>query len=488
MPKDTPKKYCSFVKFLEINYPDVLELFSNACALPLLRPKFGAGITLIMPDAEKISSLRTLQYGPNPEEVIPELKALVVGDYLPTPTAWMSKKDDIPNMLNQKIGVDSADAKSVKLTCGAVLTPNKLFAPYANRSEMAIWDSKGGHIPLNGPPAEHKYTRKARPASDKPPRSPKSKGATGGSGDQGYNTRKSYIESLEARMLRKINEGHTSLCEDAVRATTSLGLWLYGQRRAVFDAVKSYFSYCPITTLYVLLQPHCDCSHPLITDSDVESWLRETGGRCACPDDQVVHIYIQLVDVAGKATTDAEIDRRRALQENLLTNKQYKPVLAKAALESYNGNIARACIDEMRFMLDLILRDLADAGSISERKAIFNRFLIHVQHFYANPAGATAKNLICMNQELQNITDTPSWFFCTFAFVRSDAFHYIVLGSKKVQDPRLGPIEYNAQTASCSEPFNLSGMQYKNLAAMKLQGTPQIDNADTIQTLGREAA
>jgi len=161
MPK--LKKFCKITRYIEQIDGELSQMISDLCLDRLFIPRGVNGITFLYPkDPAYRKEILSSAYSDNPEKAIQMLESLIVLDYLPRPGDFVLKKDDIPNSLRQRIEVTSADASSVKLTCGAVLKPDSGFAPISTRENMAVYNLTGNQVPLNGPKASMKYASKRR--------------------------------------------------------------------------------------------------------------------------------------------------------------------------------------------------------------------------------------------------------------------------------------------------------------------------------------
>lgn len=161
MPK--LKKFCKIIRYIEQIDGELSQMISDLCLERLFIPQRVNGITFLYPKEDSYrKEILSYAYSDNPEKAIQMMESLIVLDYLPRPGDFVLKKDDIPNSLRQRIEVTSADAYSVKLTCGAVLKPDPKFAPIKTRENMAVYHLTGKQIPLNGPKASMKYASKRR--------------------------------------------------------------------------------------------------------------------------------------------------------------------------------------------------------------------------------------------------------------------------------------------------------------------------------------
>jgi hypothetical protein len=159
MPK--LKKFCKITRYIEQIDGELAQMITDLCLDRLFIPRGVNGITFLYPKEPSYrKEIISSAYSDSPEKAIQMLESLIVLDYLPRPGDFVLKKDDIPNSLRQRIEVTSADASSVKLSCGSVLKPDPGFSAINTRENMAVYHLTGKQVPLNGPKASMKYASK----------------------------------------------------------------------------------------------------------------------------------------------------------------------------------------------------------------------------------------------------------------------------------------------------------------------------------------
>jgi hypothetical protein len=158
MPSKKVKKFCRVTKFLEQTDKDLYQALDDLCLFGLFRTR-GRGVTFLYPtDKSYRKKIIDHAYSNTPEKAVDMIKALVLLDYLPSPTDFKNKKDDIPNALHKKLEVDSADAKEVKLKSGHKLEVDKSFAPLRSGEPVAVYKISGkDELPLTGAASTMKY-------------------------------------------------------------------------------------------------------------------------------------------------------------------------------------------------------------------------------------------------------------------------------------------------------------------------------------------
>lgn len=150
--KNSVKKYCSLLKYLEYNDKELYAAFSDLCLGHLLRPqRDSSGVTLIIPKEKAYRQKIINGLGStSPEVAVAMLKSLVLRDYYPTPASFGTT---VVNLLGQKVSIDETSDGSVKLDKTLTLTQDKKFIPL-NRDNMAVYLLTGkGEISTSNPMA-----------------------------------------------------------------------------------------------------------------------------------------------------------------------------------------------------------------------------------------------------------------------------------------------------------------------------------------------
>lgn len=147
----TLKKFCKLSKYIEQVDRGLFEVFDDLCIVHLLKPQRGAaGITMLLPKEKAYrQKIINAAYSGKPELAVDMIKALILQDYYPTLASF---KDKAVNLLNQKLVIDSATDKAIKLKGGLEIVPDKKFVPMGYRENMTVYSLTGkGEIPLNSP-------------------------------------------------------------------------------------------------------------------------------------------------------------------------------------------------------------------------------------------------------------------------------------------------------------------------------------------------
>lgn len=142
MSKSLPK-FCSVAKYLEYKEPKLYETLEDLCMTGFTRPKkIYNGVTVIVPSAADIKKLADMRYS-QIDEVQEILGAHIINDYLPSPSIWWQKKEDIPNANRKKVEVEKVTSDKVVLPGGVELEIDKHYKQLGNRNIAVYRVTKG---------------------------------------------------------------------------------------------------------------------------------------------------------------------------------------------------------------------------------------------------------------------------------------------------------------------------------------------------------
>jgi len=281
MPKKT-QKYCSIHRFLEDNDKELHEVFERLCIGTLLRPKGKAnGVTFLYPkDADYRKEIISAAYGANPEKALQMLRAITLLDYLPQTSDFVTRKDDLPNALLQRVGVTSADSKTVKLSSGLELTKDSKFVPMDGR-KLCVYkmSGKGKRIPLDGKPTEWTHSER----NQKPKK-------TGGVQQIQRGTIKDLLRADITDAATKPQENPF-----AERCMSYLRYACLDKGNAPSEALAKCLKPIPEMTYLALL------AHWEVNYQEFHGWLAKTKGMYAC--DKAQHkdnVHLEYLSVYDK--------------------------------------------------------------------------------------------------------------------------------------------------------------------------------------------
>jgi hypothetical protein len=159
------RAFCNILDYLDEAEPEVAQLFRLTCmsgALSNLKGK--PGLTLLLPtDADVRKKIAKLANSDNPTEAMTAnniLSAHVLKDVFKSPSDFANKRDDIPNLLNQHVEIDSVNGDEVKFKSGAVAKLDKRFIDSSRGSRLSVWALKGEIEVTSDKPAKLKYMKR----------------------------------------------------------------------------------------------------------------------------------------------------------------------------------------------------------------------------------------------------------------------------------------------------------------------------------------
>lgn len=246
------QKYGRIIKYIEDCHSDLYEMIDNLGIFNSFTPRKGGGVTFILPNSECLAKLNEETYGDNPDNAINILKSMILLVTLKDTSDWDKMRDDIPNLLDQKLKVKKISANGVMLENGATLKLDSNFQTMESRQNMAVWQLVQGEIPLNGPPTEFKYVKALRKTK---------------------NVKRE--DSNEDRIAYARNIEHASEREGQVvylREMASLLHHLKNHRRDLFDVCQSMLDVSPRISFYILLEPYYKGEDPLLPKSVLDKW------------------------------------------------------------------------------------------------------------------------------------------------------------------------------------------------------------------------
>jgi hypothetical protein len=159
------RAFCNILDYLDEAEPEVAQLFRLTCmsgALSNLKNK--PGLTLLLPmDGDVRKKISKLANSDNPTEAMSAnniLSAHVLKDVFKSPSDFANKRDDVPNLLNQHVEIDSINGDEVKFKSGAVAKLDKRFIDSSRGSRLSVWTLKGEIPVTSDKPAKLKYMKK----------------------------------------------------------------------------------------------------------------------------------------------------------------------------------------------------------------------------------------------------------------------------------------------------------------------------------------
>lgn len=457
------------------------------CMLSLLRPKFGNGVTLLIPSASEKKKITEIVFGDDPEQAIPMLQSIVLFNYLPTPATWQSVAHTdrgIMNAARHKLDISVDKAGDIEVA-GVKIIPNKSFITFADRKNIAVWNMSAGKLPLEG---------KVIPKSENV-RSHAPKSQYGGA-DQNVNAlRYQYAEKLSTKFNKILatKPGRISRCY--LKAVVSIVGWyksVYPEvcKKRILPLVGPN----PKSTFFKIVFPYSK-KHENMPDNEFEEFYAATQGKVP-KSINLEEAYVNILAWAAEDTTEAMLQARARQQEMLLRDFYQKAVLGAEAIKPYGSNVKKAYMDELSFMgciFDSLVIDMTIAGknkSITDqnnqaRIEADNNGMVYYKYIYGEEpvAGMDVKPMLsCINQAHNNETSDIAAFLCKgLAFVRTPFYMHIPVPFQFLErDDLLGSKDLIDNNQTVLKRINQEYQQYKMLSFLFNTSKPQIYN-DNIQ-------
>lgn len=253
--------------------PDFAEYLRGTCTEDALRPgRRSAGTTLLLPDKanpvrKELDKLATSDNPDDMRKAADIILAMIVRDYITTPSGWDRKDGDIPNSMypSRKIVTKKVDGMSVHLEGSggdAVIKKDAGFKDGSRKRNLAVWTLSGAGVSTSTPEA-------ARPVIAKKPGA-KKHGAYQPSDEETARLRFQIGVLVENAAAQDGMAGkHGTLLHYA------LGLVHYLKSTSA-DFYNDYFPLvsCSPADFYIFLEPHSPAGHSdfLVPTELIEQW------------------------------------------------------------------------------------------------------------------------------------------------------------------------------------------------------------------------
>lgn len=119
------------------------------------------GITFLHPGKVYIKKIANVM-DDSPLTAVSMLRSLILLDYLPEPSSFKAKKDDIPNALKYKLPIKDVDEKTVFLKDDFTLELSSKFTPIEGENYAVYKLSGKGYLPIKGEQSSMKYNKNPR--------------------------------------------------------------------------------------------------------------------------------------------------------------------------------------------------------------------------------------------------------------------------------------------------------------------------------------
>ncbi len=390
------KKNYSVSQWLKNYDRKLYDAVENASALGVLKASKESGLTFLYPEDASLKSkiISLLDY--NDPEGVKMLQSLIIVDNLPTPQAWMTKKDDIPSKLGIKVGVTSADRDSVKLSNGAVIKPLE-----PSKGNVSVWSYNGNTAPMQGGVATYDYVKKGA-------KKPK---VRGGMFNKGLNPF-GLAKTCEGKAIALISAGKYGKCNPYVDVLVSYLSWLYKNNETEYNKCLQSVSYCSEATFYNTFEPYKSGSG----SSQFSRWLDETQGITLVG--STADKYLYYVKEAANSKEAKEARGRLCSARKPLLEKRYPSMLRSSLVAAYGGNNKKAQKDEIQFMFLDRLNDVLSSSNAAEQYCDLC-FEVEIMQ-RSKTKYIVTDSLSAVNDHI----DSVAFYSSAVLFVLSDCFMY----------------------------------------------------------------
>lgn len=439
------QKYCSILNFLEDYDKEFFDIFRSLCIGGLLRPRGkAAGITLLYPKEKKYrEEIFSKARGPDPEEAIDMIKALVLQDYLPETSDFATRKADIPNGLAKRIKVQSASADKVQLDGGLTLSKEPKFKARKDRKLCVYVLSGKGKMSPGGEKTAWTYSEEAQTSKK-----------VGGVQEIRRGSIKDLVRADVTDASSKSNENPF--------AERCLSYYKYAclEKGSVSEALAKCLKPVPEMT-YLCLVVYWESHY-----QDFHAWLAKTKGmyRCSGESDrsnvnkEYLRVYDQVVDLyyKDKNYDRVQADRRRKrseLAESIGAISTIKKLRASGAKKLWCDELpVVTLIPMMRLMGYEKARNSQAVAAIMKE--------LHCSAVSTRPSSDADFDGTFSGRSFKG--DVPLYLSATLAFVRSNAYEYQPLKrSDLAADGPLDATFVDEDGSVADSPFNLMGKLFK---------------------------
>ncbi len=418
-------------QYLEQLDHDLYQVFDDLCLFSLFRVR-GAGVTFLYPtDKTYRRKIINKAYSTNPEDAVDMIKSLVLLDYLPTPTEFANKRDDIPNAHRKRLEVATADRQLVTLASGHTLTVDKNFTRYRQDDPVAVYTLDGkGIMPSGEVASDMKYanTRTKHQSSAKK-NTPEKELAE-------------YIETLyNKRQFSGVYRGVMGMVYGCIASNgnSSLAKIVYNSicasSRASFYNIVAPYSLERNYDISTVLENSGICQLGKHSSSVVRKALHSGNDK----HDANLAAVIELSGMNPESRA-AQLQKRNKLR-NKLFSMINNPIDAKTVVaKTYGSNVSGLYKDLLTMYCHI-----CEGEEFGDRGA-FNNFLFSIKNVFNHKNSFTK-------------TSTETGFALTMYYnlLKSDAFLYVpVLAKNELEKNKSGECIYSSLDYRLPSPNSVS--------------------------------
>ena len=264
----------NIIHYLTQSHPEFYELLEVLCQGELINQLRLSG-TLLLPDNKLLEELTNMANDHDSEDQASRLLNALVSQLVLTTTGdFNTHRDNIPNLLEQRILVKYVRGDRVELTCGAILTPLNDFTLYKQSiGKFMVWNLSESLIPTDGPEAV-KFDPETLGKSTKPVVN-----------HQSRSMRTNIARKVETSyMQERINFNNSPSYDDAGNRMRSRDPYLETVMSLVHYIIKQgcyenilYEKVLPMISydksdFYLLVEPYKESNNYLLPDKLIYDW------------------------------------------------------------------------------------------------------------------------------------------------------------------------------------------------------------------------
>lgn len=345
MSRSQPTKKCynKIMEYLAENDEEMADLFSALYLEQLLQ--HSTGVTFLNPQDPAIrSKLNELTLSDDPADIkkaTAMLSAYIIFDYLRTPDDFITKHDDLPNALRQRVVIDRTASNSYEVVLGK---GKAIPCDFQTKKKIAVYNLTGHEIPTNGQPASMKYVKLMRNTKQA-----KKEEVVDEKKDISMERSRALRTRLANEQLSKfkynISTGkHTFANDPFVLTVMSLIHFIITKEKETVKANIYFGRILPLLSFtsadfYILFEPYKSVSQYIIPNSTIEQWYSTRSNRDINIGKVVRQVWQDLESVKDKYSIYSkrseivgEIDRVR---QEVHSNPGGARQLAEATLSAY---------------------------------------------------------------------------------------------------------------------------------------------------------
>jgi hypothetical protein len=475
------KRQCEIIGYIKAIDSDLYEVITEGlCLRSIFVPKRGRGKTFLYPaDKEYRKEIITSARSDDPTFALETIQALVINDVFARPEDFKSSSKKLVNALGQKVEVEKVDSKSVTLTSGGILTPDKNFMPIKNRQNMAVYNFNG-KMPLNSESAFGKKNESGESTDEsdsdveitsntkRPRKQRKNPDEKAGGLIDSADDIVSFTKNLEDKISNKLKTENLdkNALSEYMTSITSFLYWIKSKQDSgakyenSYRKLQKYLDWNPVASYYIILEPYMN-NYELVDRDILAEWIRETHGKMPDAKISTKEAYKKIIDEAAKkyGIGDEELKARQKIQKKII-EKPIKPTLSRSLYSKYDGHISDTLRDEMRMILLQFVLDIIESKpEYNAKQKLYDNLLVYVR--ITCREYPTSENnyscLLCLDQQFQNLNDLAGWFSSCMSFART-TFMYMLVSSDKLDSEYLGKLLTTNDVTT--NPINYPKMAY----------------------------